>query len=1178
MTQPGLSIQLLGTMALSLGDQTLPPPLARKARALLAYLVLEGRPVARDRLCALLWPSATREKARLSLRVALSQLRPLVPDRLRAEADRLSFAALEGDVVDVLALLQSSSESADAASLARAAALHRGPLLNGLSSLDSPEFDAWLSVWREQLDERLRGVLLRLAQLAVASGGDEALGHLRRASAIDPLHEPTEAALMLALARSGEHTAALARFARLQASLAETFGVEPSVELLAIRERILTARARGAQASLPMPPTSFVGRETEIAVVLELLADPACGPVSIVGPGGIGKTRLAIEVAGRLVKRYLDGVRFVALAGLAPGDSIAPSLAAELSLQLVGAATPLEQVKEALRDREVLLLLDNFETIAGQADEAAQLLAAGPNVRILITSRTPLGLPLERILHVDGLSYPDAGGEPSRPERHGAVALFVAAARRVLPDFAAEPELEAIGAICRQVQGFPLALELAAPWVVERHCDAIAARLAIDLGALPGIRGLPARHASLEAVFEHAWSFISGAERIAFARLCVFRGGFDALAAEAAVAVSRELLATLVRRSLVSHAGGERYMIHEVLRHFGALRLDQTLLLADRVRDAHARCYLERFAAVVVQHGAADRAVVAMVEADSENLQTAWRHAVARRDYSSFAPAAVDLAAYYYAQGPSPFGVALCDDVVACFDEASADDAPPILVALSARLMAERGFFELRAGDRERAGSAAERALALAEAHRPRIGSAADEAIAVALRLRGILRRDAGDMDAASEALDAAVRHAQRAGSEQLAAEAAYHRAGIAVYRGDLADCIDGTREVLKEIQGRGFQRLECAIHYTLAVVQDRAGAIEAGTASSRACLALASVLGYRLGEMNATATVGVILYRRGQLAEALEHLERSVRLALDLGHRATENTARLLASTALVDMGRSAEASFHLERVLDQTRADGATRTEAGARLRLAYLQRANHDHVAAAASAELALATFQSLGDGAHTAMARAEIGRCIGRRGDVELARHTLDEAIDALRAVGERTQWLTTRLDRARLDAAGVTAEERLREATAVRDKASASGVDALVAAAEVLRGRLLAASDPQAAQVALSWALERYTATGLPHRAVDAASALARCWLRDGRAEPARQLVEGHLDAVFRHRLVGLESPRETLEDLRAVLEGTNSARAGELTTWAARWPDVSAQTKDSPHLPNTTAD
>ncbi len=1150
-SSPRLSVRLLGGTALSLGDRPLPLPSARKTRALLAYLVLEGGMVTRDRLCALLWPEASRDKARLSLRVALSCLRPMLPDRLRTEGDRLGFVALEDDRVDVLALLECRWDRGDHATLAKAADLHRGQLLEGLSSLDSPEFDTWLSAWREQVDRCLRHILLRLAQLEAASGG-EALGHLRRACAIDPLHEPTAGAMMLALARSGEHAAALARFTRLQEALDESFGVEPSVALLALRERILGARARSGQGALPAPPTPFVGRETEIAALLDHLTDPERGPVSIVGPGGIGKTRLAIEVARRLDRLHLDGVRFVALAGLAPGDSIAPSLAAEIGLQLVGAASALDQVKEALRDRELLLLLDNFETVAGQSEEVAQLLAAGPDVRILVTSRAPLDLPLERVLRLDGLSFPAAGGEPSLLERHGAVALFVAAARRVKPDFAAEAQLEAIGDICRRVQGFPLALELAAPWVADSDCGTIAETLAGDLGALPGARGLPARHTSLEAVFEHAWGFISGEERIAFARLCVFRGGFDASAAAAVAAVPHMLLASLIRRSMVSHGGGERYTIHEVLRHFGALRLDRTPLLAQRVRDAHARFYLERFAATVARQGAADRATVALVEGDPENLQLAWRHAAAGRSHDVLADCAVDLAAYYYAQGPSLLGIALCDAGSACFETSGM--AP----ALAARLIAERGFFALRVGDREGAAASAERALALATAHRQSGGSVADEAMAVALRLRGILRRDAGALDAAAEALDAAVHHARLAGSKQLAAEAAYHRAGIAVYRGDPAACIDSTRAVLDTIRGQGFPRLECAIHFTLSVLQDRTGDIDAGTASSRACLALATAIGYRLGEMNATASVGVFLYRRGRLVEALTHLERSVQLALDLGHRATENAARLSASTALVDLGRPAEAAFHLERVLAQTDADGATRSQAGARLRLAYLQRSSQDHVAAAANAELALTTFQSLGDGANAALARAEIGRCAGLRGEIALACQSLDIAIASLRAVGERTQCLTARLDRARLDAPDATPADRLAEATAVRDEAAAAGIDALIPAAEVLRGRLLAPSDPAAAEAALAWAFERYNAATLPHRALDAAAALAHCRLRAGAADAARRLAEGQLEPLFRHRLMGLEAPADTLGDLRAVLEGTRSARAADLTAWMAR--------------------
>ncbi len=1152
-----LVIQLLGPTTLLLDGRPLPLP-DRRVRALLAYLVLEGGWVSRDRLCAWLWPEAPREKARLSLRVALSRLRTLLPGRLDVRDDRLSFVAQPDDEVDVLALLGCSADGTDTGALIRAASLCRGPLSDDLSSLDQPEIGAWLADWRLRLDERLRAILLRLAQETTVQDPAAAIAYLRRAVAIAPSHEPTTAALMLSLARAGEHTAALTQALRLQEAMADDFGVEPSGELLALRERIAAARARGVQAALPSPPTAFVGREAELAAAMAYLARPDQRLLNIVGPGGIGKTRLAIEVARRVTQRFLDGVSFIALAGLAPTDGVAPGIAAALGLQLIGSSAPLDQVLEALRLREVLLVLDNFESIAGQAHEVAQLLAAGEGVRILVTSRSPLDLPGEQVLALDGLTYPDPLEAATFPAQHDAVALFVAAARRVKPDFAIDSQWAAIGAICHRVQGFPLALELAATWVADHDCLEIASRLEDDLAALPGTRGLPARHASLEAVFEHAWTYVNGEERLAFARLCVCRGGFDRVAAEA-LGVGPERLSALQRRSLVTTNGSDRFLIHEVLRHFGAQRLAQVPLMAERAHDAHAHHFASRFALAIRSHGTDAAAVVTLVDRDSDNLQAAWRHLVARGDGPALAPVAVDLVTHYYAQGPSLLGMALCDAIIDARPDASPGAPSPGLAALSARLLAERGFFRLRSGDRDGAAEAAEAARALAETRRADIGStAAHEALAVSLRLRGILDRDAGDLDRATAALDASLRHAERAGARRLAAEAAYQRAGIAVYRGDLAQSIEATRAVLKEIQGHGYLRLECALHYTLAVLLDRTGAVEAAAASSQACLALATEMGYRLGEMNAAAIVGGIAYRRGLLADALAHLQRSVRLAQDLGHRATENSARLLAAMALVDLGRPVEAAYHLDRVLERTRIDGATRTEAGALLRRAYLQRAVHNNAAGLASAEQALATFQALGDNAHAALARAEIGRFLGRLGNVDEALRVLDEAIESLLAVGERTQWLSARVDRARLATPDRSVQARLAEATAARDEAVAAGIGGLAGPADILRGRLLTHTDLPAAAAILTQARDTYLQAGLTHRALDAAAALARCWWLAGQHVEARELAEAQVAAVHRYRLVGLESPEDTLADLLAVLEATQSPLAGVLAQWSQR--------------------
>ena len=1181
-----LSLQMLGPPDAVLGASDSVLPAAAKSRALLAYLVVEGAPVARAELGRLLWPDAPPDRARLSLRGALAHLRRALPERIVVEGDTIAFAPRSGDAVDVHEL-EALAARHDEPALSRAAELYRGPFGDGMEAIEAPAFQAWLDARRRHFEDLVRASLVRLADLVADDGRSEAaVAALERAAALDPFHEPTVAALLLAMGRAGDLARALARFEALRAGLAEEFGVEPSPELLAIRERLVAARQRGRVVTVPAPQTPFVGRASELVAVLQAIAGAQGGVVTVVGPGGIGKTRLAIQAARRLGGRFLDGVRFVPLAGLGPDTPLAPSLAAALDLQMVGSAPAMAQVQDALRERETLLVLDNFETVAEQAEACGRLAAAGPGVRVLVTSRQPLGLPHEAVVRLTGLGYPSPDDDPPEPARHDAVALFVAAARRVRHDFPAEAELAAIGAICRHVQGYPLALELTAPWVAETDCAAIAARLVSDLGTVPAAGGLPDRHATLQAVFDHSWALLDGADRLAFARLCVFRGGFDTAATEAAVGVTAAQLDALAHRSLVFASADGRYGVHEVLRHFGAARLDQAAEIATRVRDAHAGYYLDRFAAQSGARGPDDRDVVKLVEDDGDNLRAAWRYAVARRRLDFIAPAASDLAGHYYAQGPNDAGIELGDDLEAWLAEAEADDTvTPELAGVAARLVAERGFFALRLGDTAHAESSAERALDIVAVARGAGGGSAgagdggaavnaeseiEGAESTALRLRGIMRRAAGDLDGALVDLEAAEACARRGGADRLEAEAAYHRAGVAVYRGDIPGCIVETRAVLESIEGRGYARLECALHFTLSVLMDRAGDISGGVAASQRCLEAAIHAGYRLGEMNATTAVGLLMYRRNRLGPAVEHLERGIRLALDLGHRATERNARLAIAVALSDLGRSAEAEFHADRSLAQSIVSDSENGVAQSRLRLAYVQRNAQELEAADANARAALAAFEALGDGAGVAMARAEVGRVALRSGDLPLARGALEKAVAALAEFGERVQWLTARLDLVRvwrIEQPGdgndegasdygrrdsVELETALAEATAVRDGAADAGVAGLVLAAEIVRGRLLLVrGDAAEAAIAFGFALAGYAEAGHAHLEVQAAAGLARAHLDAGRFAEAAEVAGAYEDAASRRRLVGIDDPEEVLADLRAALETVgDSAVAG----------------------------
>lgn len=417
--------------------------------------------------------------------------------------------------------------------------------------------------------------------------------------------------------------------------------------------------------TLPFQPTPFVGRVAELSAIAKLLTDPACRLLTLFGPGGIGKTRLALEIAARHRHAFRDGVVFVDLAAVGTPDQIVAALGDALNLSLAGAAPtpsdPTTHLLGYLRDRQLLLLLDDFEHLLEGADLVSDLLAHAPEVTILITSRARLNLQAEWLFDVEGLAYPtvDLPGAVASLTvtdlaSYSAVQLFVQRALQLQPGLSqSETTLSAIGRICQQVAGMPLAIELAAASVRSLPIAEIDRQIRANLdGLATALRDVPARHRSLRAVFDHSWDLLSEAERVVLSRLAIFRGGWNQAAAEAicayigrqivkdsmatltlpflSVTFSPALLAALVDKSLVRSASGERsayptaeprFVLLEPIREYAlaqlAIRGEAALL-----QRAHAIYYLEVAEAAVAQwvSPTAD-AAIAQLDRERDNLR-----------------------------------------------------------------------------------------------------------------------------------------------------------------------------------------------------------------------------------------------------------------------------------------------------------------------------------------------------------------------------------------------------------------------------------------------------------------------------------------------------------------------------------------------------------------------------
>ncbi|HEX7021222.1 MAG TPA: tetratricopeptide repeat protein, partial [Trueperaceae bacterium] len=357
------------------------------------------------------------------------------------------------------------------------------------------------------------------------------------------------------------------------------------------------ARANGADVSPELPTTNgaalglqltpFIGRDIELAEIAAALHDPSLRLLTLVGPGGAGKSRLARHVTQEQTAPFPGGAFFVPLAA---ADQMAPAIAATLGLN---ARTPAELIS-ALADRPMLLVLDNLEHLMDGATLIAELLEGCPGLRILGTSREPLGFAGEMLLELGGLDYPERDDDPY-PLVYDAVQMFVRGARRVHSGFVLTPgDHQAVARICRLLRGIPLALELATAWMRLLTPTELAGELTHNLDILESDRrDLPPRHRSLRAVFEHSWALLSPAERDGLTRLAVFRGSFDKAAAQRVGQLSLRTLLSLVNRSLVGRTKRGRFELHEAVRQYAAAKLATSPDTAEQTAREHAACYLE---------------------------------------------------------------------------------------------------------------------------------------------------------------------------------------------------------------------------------------------------------------------------------------------------------------------------------------------------------------------------------------------------------------------------------------------------------------------------------------------------------------------------------------------------------------------------------------------------------
>ena len=667
-----LQLKLLGSPQIEQNNQQLDGFKSRKAKALLFYLATTKGMVMRDTLISFLWEDLPEFNARHNLRNVLTNLRKLVGPNLTITPSTVEFNRRSNYWLDVEAFLQGLRTRAQ---LAEATTLYRGEFLQGFNVRDAPQFEAWVSVQREHLHALASKALDQLADTAFDTGNVEAgLDATRRLLYLEPWHESGLRKKMRLLVASGQRDVAIAEYEAFRKSLDRELGLTPVAATTELFEQIQDGaliavgpaspiveaqptRPPPTPHNLPHQPTNFVDRKDELRLLAQYFTVPTMRLITICGPGGIGKTRLALATATARLADFADGVYFVPLAPLRTAAEIIPSMAVAIDCTLREGYDLKRQLLAHLQAQRLLLVVDNVENLIdanGQLDAARTLIAecldAAPQVKILVTSREPLGMADEQVMHIAGLPWP-TGDLMLGLRTYAAVELFRQRLRGVRQSLSDAEIVEAYR-ICKLTEGMPLALELAAPLTRRMTLAEVAQSVADNLGVLTAAdqNGDP-RHQSIRAVLDASWPRLTDAEKLVCARISLLRGGFTWSDAHHVALATREQLARLVDTSWVRMADG-RYAMHALIQQYASAQLAADPHAMAEAQKRHSTYYGDCLAQQIADWQA-DYEPLSLdaIAQDAENILAGWQWLLDHGEPELLGPYLEPLWRFYRVQG-----------------------------------------------------------------------------------------------------------------------------------------------------------------------------------------------------------------------------------------------------------------------------------------------------------------------------------------------------------------------------------------------------------------------------------------------------------------------------------------------------------------------------------------------
>jgi len=667
------------------------------------------------------------------------------------------------------------------------------------------------------------------------------------------------------------------------------------------------------RTNLPVLPTPLIGRQRDVEELSQLLRDPQCRLLSLVGPGGIGKTRLAIETAAHLQDVFADGVYFVPLASANAIRFIVPLIADAIGFAFHHAsrADPNTQLFGYLKEKQALLLTDNLEQLLTEPgiEVLPELLAHAPHVKLLATSRESLGLQDEWVFEVQGLPVPESMYAEEFAQ-NTSVELFLQRARRAHVAFNATLEdYPAIVRICQLVDGNPLGIELAAAWVRTLSCNEIAREIERGLDFLSlSARDVPARHRSMRAIFDHSWRLLPEEEQRVLLRLSAFRGGFRREAAEQVAKATLAVLSTLVTKSLLRRSAAGRYDLHDLIRQFAAEHFAERPEEQSVTQACHGRYYLTYFSQADGRlHSAAQRETLAELTAEMDDFRVAWDWAVIHGEFALIEQTMRMFVRLYDTLGWFQEGLDTLDRAVGALEMAHGH-APPDRTdqVVLGHLLATRSWLAYRLANYEQAQRMLERSLKiLRPVNEPHV-------LVESITYLGRVMEMTGNYARALELYAEGLEMATAIGDRWFKAVClTLHTALVGITLGmvKLEITHERLQSVVAEWRAIGDPRLIAFGLDFLSRSALRLGRYDEARAALEENVALNSSIGFGWGLGFAYRGLGLITQTQGEHQQAVAMFRKSLDTLTELGAR--QDVARVLAemSHSVLALGNDAEA-----------------------------------------------------------------------------------------------------------------------------------------------------------------------------------------------------------------------------------------------------------------------------